>query len=90
MAHVAIDADYLESRRIEEECDRERIVVVPETRAQAIARWESQGWLVPGCPGCEERYAAAAGPGSVHGPNHTASRRCDSGKRPHCSCDACW
>lgn len=28
--------------------------------------------------------------GDGHGPRHTASRRCQSGKRPHCTCDACW
>jgi hypothetical protein len=25
-----------------------------------------------------------------HHPSHDASERCESGKRNHCSCDACW
>jgi hypothetical protein len=23
-------------------------------------------------------------------PHHDASPRCESGKRPHCTCDTCW
>jgi len=60
-----------------------------ETREQMIARWESEGWLVPDCPGCRERYEAKM-PTDVFGPRHTASSRCESGKREHCSCGTCF
>jgi len=28
--------------------------------------------------------------GDGFGPRHEASRRCESGKRPHCTCDTCF
>jgi len=52
-------------------------------------RMERMGSLVRDCPGCAERWAAAD-PTSVMGPSHEASRHCESGGRPHCSCDACF
>lgn len=36
------------------------------------------------CPEC-----AAWKPGKMM-PNHKASDRCESGKRPHCTCDICF
>jgi len=27
---------------------------------------------------------------NVFGPRHKASKRCESGKRPHCTCDTCF
>lgn len=41
---------------------------------------------VLGCPTCEREKAA----GNAFFPRHEASRRCESGKRPHCSCDTCF
>lgn len=35
--------------------------------------------------GCEERRVT-----DPHGPRHLASSRCQSGKRPHCTCDTCY
>jgi hypothetical protein len=40
---------------------------------------------VEGCPFCE-RIKAAGG----FGPSHDASPSCESGKRPHCTCDRCF
>ena len=60
-----------------------------ESRSGLIARGEREGWLVPGCPGCVERYQAPD-PLKVFGPHHKASARCESGKRPHCTCDTCF
>jgi hypothetical protein len=37
----------------------------------------------PSCPTCIEI-------GVGHGPSHTPSRRCESGRRPHCSCPVCF
>ncbi len=44
--------------------------------------------LVPGeCKSCDrEREEGAVW---AH-PSHDASPRCESGKRPHCTCDMCW
>ncbi len=64
-------------------------ILTPETREQKIARLEALGMLDSACPGCRERYEAKD-PTSVFAPNHKASDRCRSGKRPHCSCDTCW
>lgn len=35
------------------------------------------------CTLCEQ-YAKTGGP------SHNPSPRCESGKRPHCTCDRCW
>lgn len=62
-----------------------------ETREKQIARWEKSGWLVPGCPGCQPVYDDPRKPAqSQQGPSHKPSNHCESGKRPHCSCDRCW
>ena len=60
-------------------------------RAAAVRRYglwegtESPGGpdAIEGCPGCIARAARG-------GPAHEASPRCESGRRPHCSCDVCW
>jgi hypothetical protein len=38
------------------------------------------------CPTCAD---AMANPGKAV-PYHDASPRCESGKRPHCTCDTCF
>jgi hypothetical protein len=38
---------------------------------------------VEGCPMCERI-------GTDFGPSHDASPRCESGKRPHCTCSTCF
>ena len=60
------------------------------TRAEIVAAMESDGDMVPGCHGCAERYAAEDPQGGVFAPRHKASARCESGRRPHCTCDVCW
>lgn len=59
------------------------------TKAEVIAHMESLGHLDPTCPGCRVFYAAEH-PESHFAPSHKASRRCESGKRPHCTCDTCF
>jgi hypothetical protein len=65
-------------------------VVVDETRTEQIVRLEATGLLDPNCPGCRERYESASKPCDVFAPSHKASERCESGGRPHCTCDVCW
>lgn len=58
-------------------------------RRDTIARAEREGWMVPGCLGCGSKYAAED-PLKVFGPPHKASTNCESGARPHCTCDVCF
>jgi hypothetical protein len=37
-----------------------------------------------GCPACAELARGS------FGPSHDPSPRCESGKRPHCTCDVCF
>lgn len=41
---------------------------------------------VKGCAYCEARMAA----GETFFPRHVAGSNCESGKRPHCTCDLCF
>jgi len=43
-------------------------------------------FYTPGCGDCD-RYKAE---GTRHFPPHTASDRCESGKKAHCACDVCF
>lgn len=61
----------------------------PYTKAEKIDWMEKNGFLDPNCKGCKERYDAKD-PSSVFAPSHKASPSCESGKRPHCTCDACF
>lgn len=45
--------------------------------------------IVPGCAACREFYDAKS-PVDVFAPRHTASTRCQSGRRDHCTCDTCF
>ena len=59
----------------------------PETiLAIKITRMEKLGLLDPNCLGCAEQYANP----NAMAPSHKASERCESGKRPHCTCDVCF
>lgn len=60
-----------------------------ETEQERNARLERLGVMDPNCPSCKPFYEAAS-PLDVMMPRHKASDRCESGKRPHCSCDACF
>lgn len=75
-------------------------VATPSLQAERealIARMEANGCLDPACVTCRESFypfyrttwqpgTYASPPGPVHKPNPL----CRSGKRPHCSCPACW
>jgi hypothetical protein len=55
----------------------------PMTRDEIIAHRESIGAMVRDCA---EFYV---NPGAF-APGHQPSDRCESGKRPHCTCDTCF
>jgi ribosomal protein S12 methylthiotransferase accessory factor YcaO len=55
-----------------------------QARAEEAARMEAAGRL--DCRGCAETYAD---PWRI-APPHRASRYCESGGRPHCTCDRCF
>lgn len=58
------------------------------TKQQRLDNLERLGSLVPGCPACQEFYDHPEG--DPFAPLHRASDACESGKRPHCTCDACF
>ena len=62
---------------------------VPMDRPQIIQHMESLGSLVPTCRACWEFYDAPD-PRDVFAPRHRASMHCQSGQRPHCTCDTCF
>jgi len=61
-----------------------------ETREQIIKRWEDGRELVLGCVGCKPFYDWQGLPVDLYAPRHKASTRCESGKKPHCTCDRCF
>lgn len=61
---------------------------VEETKEAKLARLEAEGFIVRDCPGC--RYWYEDPTASPFAPYHNASDMCRSGKRNHCSCDACF
>lgn len=62
---------------------------VPLDRFQIIARMEANGDLAPTCLACREFYETPD-PRDTFAPRHKASVLCQSGRRPHCSCDTCF
>jgi hypothetical protein len=72
------------------ECSCKRFEVRVETRSDVIARGEAEGWLVKDCPGCHEFYETPLMPYDVHAPGHVPSQFCESGRKPHCTCESCW
>jgi hypothetical protein len=66
------------------------LVKPKEDRLAMITRWEREGRLDPNCPGCREFYDSPKLPIDVFAPSHKASNGCESGKRPHCTCDTCF
>jgi len=63
-----------------------------ETMEERIAWWEQVGSLDPQCSFCRrEFYDKTPRPDHLpFMPHHKASDRCESGKRPHCTCDTCF
>lgn len=57
-------------------------------REATIARMEAEGRLDPDCDGCRKFYDHPRL--DPFAPRHKASSRCQSGGRPHCTCDICF
>lgn len=60
-----------------------------------IKRLENVGFLDPDCDTCKKVYYPIIRTNYILGkslrfPGHVASKGCESGKRPHCTCDACF
>jgi hypothetical protein len=64
----------------------------PESKEDRITRLEQLGYLDPACLKCQrDWYPALRDTGEMpFAPSHKPSPRCESGKRPHCTCDACF
>lgn len=60
----------------------------PETRVERLARLEAMGLIDPTCAGCREWYEHPNA--DPFAPHHKASNLCESGKRPHCTCEVCF
>lgn len=52
-------------------------------RADALAQF---GTPDPSHPDCAQCLSISV----FGGPRHAASKRCESGRHPHCACDTCW
>jgi hypothetical protein len=65
---------------------------VAETNEERIARLEQSGDLDPACLTClREFYPVLRETGKLpFAPSHKASKRCESGKYAHCTCDTCF
>jgi hypothetical protein len=61
---------------------------VPATRVtyKSLSSYKPTAVYVDGCTYCETEKAAA----DTDFPSHFAGRMCESGKRNHCTCSACW
>lgn len=59
-----------------------------------IRELEDKGELDPNCKTCIEyfypRIRAGAAFSDIHAPSHKPSKRCQSGRIPHCTCDTCF
>lgn len=59
-----------------------------EKKLKRIVRMEVMGALDRTCSRCREFYDHPDG--TPFAPDHKASDHCESGKRPHCTCDRCF
>jgi hypothetical protein len=57
-----------------------------------IEQLEAEGHLDPTCPTCIKVFYPhmRAHDEFPFAPHHKASARCESGRRPHCSCGTCF
>ena len=59
-----------------------------------ITQFEKEGELDPNCRTCVEQFYSKLVSGikfsDIFAPRHKASKRCESGKHNHCSCDVCF
>ena len=62
------------------------------TIEERIVKWEELGMLDRDCPTCRREFYPLLRKGavSIFAPSHKASPACESGKRPHCTCDRCF
>lgn len=61
------------------------------TNEENIKRLVQLGHVDPNCTECEATYISLQkGEGFPFYPNHKPSSMCESGKHPHCTCDACF
>lgn len=58
----------------------ERVAAFAGIEVTPDMRINRHTYVEPGCVSCTETM----------GPRHMASDACESGKRPHCSCDECF
>lgn len=59
-------------------------------KQEQIKRMEATGAIDPDCDYCRHEFYARDNPVHVFAPRHTASSRCESGRRSHCTCDTCF
>jgi len=59
-----------------------------------ISDLELEGHLKKDCLSCQAYFYPKLKLGvmftSIHAPRHKPSNRCESGQRPHCTCDTCF
>ena len=59
-----------------------------ETRAERLARWQAMGLYDPDCRQCAAILEHPTLDPFM--PRHKPGARCQSGRRPHCTCPTCW
>ena len=59
-----------------------------------IEEMEKLGFINSTCKTCQNVFYPGLLKGmllsNIFAPSHKASNRCESGKRPHCTCDVCF
>lgn len=78
----------MEQRRVEAEARIEANAKArrEETKEEKIGRLVRERYIFRDCRGCDVFFDNP----DAMAPRHNASSRCQSGKRPHCTCDTCW
>lgn len=69
-------------------------VMLEESLSDYIKRLEREGEIDPFCKMCIRVFYPQLMEGKrisdIFAPGHKASKRCESDKRPHCTCDTCF
>ena len=65
----------------EDETQADIMLEIQELKSYAVQRWAEPE--VPGCLECSVNSVFG-------GPSHRNSSFCESGRRPHCTCDMCF
>jgi hypothetical protein len=67
---------------------------VPVATRDYIVSLETAGFISPDCRSCLQDFypelVKGKKLGDIFAPRHQASKRCESGKRAHCTCDTCF